>query len=785
MGQNASYLDFALRLTPNGKGGVNCIVIHAPVGGGSSSGEAPSDELSLAELNRLIEVWIDKKEKWVPKLDGGLATSRGPVAPDDFGRLLSEALLRGRVLDCFQSSRAFAVSEGHLGLRLRLLFELEENEAVARLVALPWELLAEPGTDIPLAQDRRTPVVRSLVSLVPAPRPDPITPPLKVLVVLSAPDDTPRLDLEADKRAIEASLGQVPGVKIDYLEAEEASAGNLLKKLGEGGYHVFHLSGHGGEDPATHEGCVLLYGKSGRAMKLPASVLASELSGLPALRLVFLTNCRSSRLSRLPGVSPYKAVANALMQRGMPAVVGMQYWISDVAAISFATGFYRELAAGSALETALTTGRLQILADQPLSREWITPALLLRLSSDPVLDNILSSLEATIELKAEVRDQTAYIEEKTEGFVGRRFVYDELEAFTHQADSGYFLVVGDPGIGKSALVAELVRGRRCLHHFNRRAEGVVTASAFLRNLCAQLIVNYRLEYPTLPPRADRDGGFLGELLRQVSARLGPGEKLVIAVDALDESDIDSLDAGVNALYLPNTLPKGVFLFVSSRDVDRLKFAEGLRPPLRLRHDQSENRSDIEEFVGNHLGLSGVQDFIRAQSLSESRFVDSMAERSAGNFMYLHHLLPAIGRGEYANRELSAIPTGLTSYYEEQWARLKLKDKNEWFDYGVPVLSLITVMNKPVLAEDLARYLGHTSPARVRSVLREWQQFLHCQVTPEPEGQVRKRYSLYHTSFFEFIRAKDEVKDEGVSLRAAQEQLTRALMLEDDQDEEPG
>src|SRR5205085_450094 len=100
---------------------------------------------------------------------------------------------------------------------------------------------------------------------------------------------------------------------------------------------------------------------------------------------------------------------------------------------------------------------------------------------------------APYSIRDQIRDYSRYIEEKTRGFVGRQFVFDAITQFTHQHPRGYFIVRGDPGIGKSALTAQLVKTGGHIHHFNIRAEGSSKADQFLRNLCAQLIARYNLD----------------------------------------------------------------------------------------------------------------------------------------------------------------------------------------------------------------------------------------------------------------------------------------------------
>ena len=46
---------------------------------------------------------------------------------------------------------------------------------------------------------------------------------------------------------------------------------------------------------------------------------------------------------------------------------------------------------------------------------------------------------------------TTLIEEKTKNFIGRQFVFEAFDEFAGQSPSGYFIIKGEAGIGKSAL----------------------------------------------------------------------------------------------------------------------------------------------------------------------------------------------------------------------------------------------------------------------------------------------------------------------------------------------
>jgi hypothetical protein len=144
---------------------------------------------------------------------------------------------------------------------------------------------------------------------------------------------------------------------------------------------------------------------------------------------------------------------------------------------------------------------------------------------------------ASIGIREHIRDFSLYITEKTGSFVGRDFLFQEIQEFIDSNPRGYFLLSGDPGIGKSAISAKLVKDHGYIHHFNIRADGINETSHFLQSICAQLITVYDLDYSFLPSETTQDTGFLNRLLHEVSEKTRQKRKCVIVVDALDEAAV--------------------------------------------------------------------------------------------------------------------------------------------------------------------------------------------------------------------------------------------------------
>jgi hypothetical protein len=100
-------------------------------------------------------------------------------------------------------------------------------------------------------------------------------------------------------------------------------------------------------------------------------------------------------------------VAQTLIQQGVPAVVAMQFEITDRAAIAFSDDFYASLVLGLPVDVAVNEARKSIYA-QPNATEWATPVLYLR-SPDGVLFDLES---APILPEQRATDSEAAVSEK-------------------------------------------------------------------------------------------------------------------------------------------------------------------------------------------------------------------------------------------------------------------------------------------------------------------------------------------------------------------------------------
>ncbi len=132
-------------------------------------------------------------------------------------------------------------------------------------------------------------------------------------------------------------------------------------------------------------------------------------------------------------------------------------------------------------------------------------------------------------------------------------------------------------------------------------------------------------------------------------------------------------------------------------------------------------------------------------------------------MYLHCVLPQIETGFYNDVKLDEIPDGLDSYYNDHWERIKGKDEKAWFEYKLPIISMITLSKMSLSVEMIREYAKLPKTAMVISVLEEWKQFFF-EKNVGPEFLNIKLYKLYHSTFKEFLKKKSQIQAEQIDIK---------------------
>lgn len=287
---------------------------------------------------------------------------------EDVGKKLSKALFRNQILVAYAQSQGIVDERNH-GLRVRIRID-PGIEEYAELMNLPWEFLHDNTQNLPIELINNRTIIRDSIT------PKPVTslgvnPPLKILAVASDPKNYPPLRLGREKDFLLRMSRQRPDIDVKLLRRTTIAA--VHNEMRRRRYHVFHFMGHGGYD-RKRKRCVLIFkGDNNRGIAVDGEQLRIALSD--SVRLVFLNACETARI---PEKNPFEAIPTELLLGGIPAVLSMQFPISDNAAIEFCKNFYGRLAKGDPIDQSVRNGRQRIRLKSGISAEWGTIVLFMR-----------------------------------------------------------------------------------------------------------------------------------------------------------------------------------------------------------------------------------------------------------------------------------------------------------------------------------------------------------------------------------------------------------------------
>jgi CHAT domain len=357
------YLDFEIEIAPGIGGDYTVSVLRSPAGEASASIRFALNGLALENRLQALQIALLRSGGTWRRIN----TSENE-AVRRFGEELWTSLFAGDVLGRLETSRNLA-RQREMGLRLKLRVSAPE------LAALPWEYLFDPGRADYLTLSSSTPLVR-YIPLPQAMDPLVVQLPLRILAMVVTPDDLPGLDVEREKERLKRAVRDLTErglVELVWLEGRTWR--DLQQALRRETWHIFHFVGHGGFDAVNGEGLIVLADEQGKSHRLSATDLGRLLGDHDALRLAVLNSCESARADR---IDVFSSTAATLVRRGTPAVVAMQYEITDEAAIEFSRSFYEAIADGMAVDASLAEARKGVALAIPNTLEWGTPVLFMR-----------------------------------------------------------------------------------------------------------------------------------------------------------------------------------------------------------------------------------------------------------------------------------------------------------------------------------------------------------------------------------------------------------------------
>lgn len=360
------YLDFDLSIEP-AAAGYQAKILNSPAGQAVLDFALPFSDLELENyLLRMGQARRSVRRIESPQIEAAKA----------FGGTLFRTVFDEEVLNCFHESLNVATGQ-ETGLRIRLRLN-----SAPELAGLPWEYLYNPASNRFLSLSVETPIVRYL-DLSHRINPLAVAPPLRVLAVIANPAGLPDLDVEQEWARLQETLKDLAERQLIELQRlQSPTLVGLQRTVRRGAYHILHFIGHGDFDADTQDGMLVFTDESGSARPVGGQELGMMLCDEKTLRLAVLNACEGGRSSP---VNPFAGVAQSLVQQGIPAVVAMQFEISDAAAVTLSYEFYSALADGYPVDAALAEARKAIFAHQE-GTEWGTPVLYMRASDGRIFN---------------------------------------------------------------------------------------------------------------------------------------------------------------------------------------------------------------------------------------------------------------------------------------------------------------------------------------------------------------------------------------------------------------
>jgi hypothetical protein len=363
--KSLDYLDFDLALLRSGQH-YKAKLLDSPGGQAENEFSLPFTEQELT----ILLLTLNRPRRQTRRLE-----STDEEAVKKFGGKLFKQVFGGDVLSCLRTSEDEATRRGK-GLRIKLRLA-----DVPELADLPWEYLYNEPLNRFFALSEWTPVVRFL-ELPERVSPFRVSLPLRVLVMISSPTDLSKIRTEDEWTLLHRELDKLSAnglLEIDRVNTGSISA--LESALKKQEYHIFHFIGHGEFMAGRDDGFVAFEDAMGKSDLASGQDLGILLHDFKSLRLVVLNSCEGARPSRS---DPYSGVAQSLIQQGIPAVIAMQFEISDDVAVVFSQRFYRAIAEGYDIDRALSDARRKIYSD--FVTEWGTPVLYLRAKDGQIFD---------------------------------------------------------------------------------------------------------------------------------------------------------------------------------------------------------------------------------------------------------------------------------------------------------------------------------------------------------------------------------------------------------------
>jgi len=334
------------------------------------------------------------------------------------------------------------------------------------------------------------------------------------------------------------------------------------------------------------------------------------------------------------------------------------------------------------------------------------------------------------------------------GFVGRQWLFDELDTWVATSDQRAFVIVGEPGAGKSAIAARLASRESTISaHFCSTANArTLDPREFVANLVAQLAVRvegFEHQVHTRHPELGREhasDAFRELVVEPARAVAPPAQPRLIIVDALDEAATREGETIVDLIASQaQSLPSWLRIVATSRPDSRLIGKLEALCPVELLAASGENARDVTEYLTQRLEANEAL----ATAGETKDLITAISLRADGNFLYAKMAADAIDRGILQAGEIATMPPGLNGCFSSMFAKDFPDPERYLSDFGA-VLRVLAVAFTPLSLADLSGITG-IERTILNLRLNRLRQYLRSTGTG-----VEVEHSLFHRALSEWL-----------------------------------
>lgn len=360
----------------------------------------------------------------------------------------------------------------------------------------------------------------------------------------------------------------------------------------------------------------------------------------------------------------------------------------------------------------------------------------------------------------------AKIAQHVPGFIGREWLFDAYHQWAdHQPESRILWIKAGPGVGKSAISANLAhreRGGIIASWFcDAKSSELKDPNSALKSIAFQLALrweDYRVKLlhslglkasatdetcedvrKELAKKNTQDL-FLFLLAEPLAGLIWRDHKLVVVIDALDEATDEQGNNRITELISTelSSLPDWIGFVVTSRPEAEVVNRLGGFKPFAIDAEDPRNIADLRTWYQQRLGRRPELSILPVTE--QQRIEDLLIERSSGMILYLKVAEEGFREGSLTVSGLKGLQPGMPGLYRRYYDSFQQRFGSDYEGTVKPLLRLLVAAGGPLPEALACEVLGWNS-----------EQFLACRNRIGSYAiETTEGYGFFHKTLGEWL-----------------------------------